>query len=177
MGLMKRRKRKILDAARKSAGRSDLMTEHVIELKIAMRDHDILGHMTNSRYNELAALGREDYFIRTGLAEAIMTSGLIHATEYEMITFLRMLKAGMTLSLATRLAGWDERYLFFTHAFNVKDKCRAQVRCIVGLRAGDGERADPGKLIEKLGHEGDSPPIDTGFDNALTLLATAPAAH
>ncbi len=177
MGLMNRRKRKILGAARRSAGQSDLMDEHVVKLKIAMRDHDILGHMTNSRYNELAALGREDYFIRTGLADAISASGLVHATEYEMITFLRMLKAGMLLTLTTRLAGWDGTYLFFAHAFSVKDQCRAQVRCIVALHAADGGRANPARLIEALGCEVESPQIETEFDSALTLLATVPAGH
>lgn len=175
MGLMNRRKRKILGAARKRAGQSDLMAEHVIQLKIAMRDHDILGHMTNSRYNELAALGREDYLIRTGLADAIGEGDLILATEYEMITFLRMLKAGMSLSLTTKLAGWDETFLFFTHAFSVKDQCRAEVRSILGLCGAAGERANPGKLMKALGCEVESPQIEADFDSALTLLATAPA--
>ena len=172
MGIMAGRRRALLKAEQRS--RTGLLEPHVLTLKVGLRDHDLLGHMTNSRYNELTALAREDFFIHTGLQQILQTHEAKLEVQYEAITFRRMLRSGMTLDLITQLAGWSPAYVFFKHAFRVGETVKAEAICIAGFRGAANTATDAAALISESGHKGSSPPHPTEFESALSLLATDP---
>lgn len=119
-------------------------------------DLDLNLHMTNSRYLALMDLGRTDHILRSGAWRVMRKDRLGVVLGGAAMRFRRSLAPFEKFSLATRILGWDERWVYVEQVFTGPKG----VACIGVLRAAfvkDGKLVQP-KLVVTA--ESDNPAPD-----------------
>jgi acyl-CoA thioesterase FadM len=84
---------------------------------VSPTDLDIFRHMNNGVYFSIMDLGRVDMLVRSGLLDAIKSSGHAVTVSAETLRFRRSLKLFQRFWLETRLLGWDEKALVIEQRF------------------------------------------------------------
>ncbi|MGE4481774.1 thioesterase family protein [Acidocella sp.] len=110
-------------------------------------DLDLNLHMTNSRYLALMDLGRVDLILRSGAWAAMRRDRLGVVLAGAAMRFRRPLKPFARMTLATRLLGWDERWMYVEQIFTGPDG----VACSAVVRAAfvkGGKLVPPGPVLE-----------------------------
>ncbi len=80
-------------------------------------DLDLNLHMTNSRYMALMDLGRTDLILRAGAWREMRRQKLGVVLGGAAMRFRRPLAPFARFTLATRLLGWDERWMYVEQVF------------------------------------------------------------
>lgn len=112
-------------------------------------DLDLNLHMTNSRYLALMDLGRTDHILRSGVWRVMRRDRLGVVLGGAAMRFRRSLAPFEKFSLATRLLGWDERWVYVEQVFTGPKG----VACIAVLRAAfvkDGKVVSPKLVVAAL---------------------------
>ena len=98
--------------------------------RIAMRvlpgDLDVLGHMNNGTYLTLQDLGRVDWMVRVGIAEAFRERGWYPVVTAQTIAYRASLHLWEPFVLETRYLGHDDFGVFLEQRFTVGGQIRSQ---------------------------------------------------
>jgi YbgC/YbaW family acyl-CoA thioester hydrolase len=80
-------------------------------------DLDVQRHMNNGRYLSIMDLGRMDLMLRSGFWKRITDAGWYPVVAGQTITYRRSLTLGQRFELATRVIGYDERWIYMEQVF------------------------------------------------------------
>lgn len=83
-----------------------------IQLTTLLTDLDLVWHMNNGRYLSLFDLGRFDFFIRTGIWEALSANGWSTVVAHATITFRKSLRLNQKFVVETAIIAVDDRAVF-----------------------------------------------------------------
>jgi acyl-CoA thioesterase FadM len=119
-------------------------------------DLDVYLHVNNGRYLTLMDNGRFAWGVRTGLARELCRKRWTPVLGGAAIRFRREIRAFDRLELVTRLASWDEKWLFLEQRFERGGRIVADARVRAVVRA-KGRTVPPSKVLALVGHEGPAP--------------------
>lgn len=127
-------------------------------LRVWPGDVDANIHMNNGRYQALADLGRISWFLRSGVLTRAGRQRALPVVSDVVAKFRRELRLWQPFVIETRLAGWEQRYLFLEHRFLVGGRVvgLVAVRCV--FKAGR-RTIYPGELLGSLSARDQSPPL------------------
>lgn len=136
----------------------DVLAVSKLKFRVWLHDLDINLHLTNSRYLGFMDLGRTWQFAEAGLMPLFTEkkwAAVVNASE---ITYIRELAPLKSLTLETRLVGWDEKYFYFEQCFmqNGNLHALAQVR---GLFARKGKPVPMQEALLEAGIEVNEPEL------------------
>lgn len=137
-------------------------------------DQDALGHMTNSRYFSLTDLAMLDFMLKTRALSIARRKGWLPIVSYEDIAFHRMLKFPQRFIIETRLVGWTDRYMVFTHRFERGGRCHAESLTLARFITRAGARVDVSEIARAFSIDHPSPPLS---DAALCAIGRLASSH
>lgn len=120
-----------------------------LDFRVWPLDIDLNLHMTNSRYLALMDLGRTDLILRSGAWRAMRRERLGVVLAGSAMRFRRSLPPFSRFTLATRLVGWDERWMYVEQVFSGPQG----VACSTVVRAAfvkSGKLVPPGPVLEAV---------------------------
>ncbi len=120
-----------------------------LDFRVWPLDIDLNLHMTNSRYLSLMDLGRTDLILRSGAWAAMRREKLGVVLAGAAMRFRRSLSPFTRFTLATKLLGWDERWMYVEQVFSGPQG----VVCIAVVRAAfvkAGRLVPPGPVLEAV---------------------------
>jgi acyl-CoA thioesterase FadM len=121
-------------------------------------DLDLLWHMNNGRYLTIMDLGRVDFLIRSGLLDKIRQRNWYPVVAALTITYKRPLKLWQNFEMTTRVAGWDERWIYMQQEFHSGGKLAAAALIQCTFRSADGA-VPMAELVALSGFTGVAPQI------------------
>ena len=130
----------------------------VLRFCVLPNDLDIYGHMNNGRYLTIMDLGRFDLLIRTGLAAAARHHKWTPLVAGLKIRYRRSLTLGQRYTLTTRLAGWDEKWIFIEQQFESRGELAA-IALVRGILRGRDGNIPTARLLDLVGWKVPSPPL------------------
>ena len=147
----------LLVAARRRSKLGVLETGRV-EMRVWPGDLDVLWHMNNGRYLTIMDLGRVDFLIRTGLLDKIRQRKWFPVVAALSITYKRPLKLWQKFEMTTRIAGWDERWIYLQQEFHSGGKLAAAALIKGTFRSAEGA-VPMGAVVALSGFTGEPPQI------------------
>lgn len=91
----------------------DLFDVDTMPMRALLTDIDIAGHINNGMYFSLFDLGRFDLMVRAGAWDAMKSRRWTPVVQAETITFRKSVVFNQKFSVETRIAGMDERSIYF----------------------------------------------------------------
>lgn len=91
-------------------------TSHV-SFRVNPSDLDVQQHMNNGRYLTLMDLGRMDLMIRSRFWKRITAQGWYPVVAGQSITYRRSLQLWERFDLASRVIGYDDRWIYMEQVF------------------------------------------------------------
>lgn len=91
-------------------------TSHA-SFRVNLADLDVQRHMNNGRYLSIMDLGRMDLMLRSGFWKQITDQGWYPVVAGQTITYRRSLTLGQRFEVATRVIGYDERWIYMEQVF------------------------------------------------------------
>lgn len=85
--------------------------------RVLPTDLDVLRHVNNGVYFSMQDLARIDYMIRIDALAAISAKGWYPVIVAERLRFRKSLQLFQKFEIQTRLAYWDEKYIYVEHRF------------------------------------------------------------
>lgn len=144
--------------------RLDLLGEGRLEMRVRLRDCDVLMHVNNGRYLSLMDLGRIDHSGRSGLITAFRERGWHAVAGGATIRFRRELRWRSRYVLRTRIVGWDDGWAYWEQVFERADgQLAARAYAKVAVLDRSGTRLDLAHVVEAVGHDPASPPLPPGI--------------
>jgi acyl-CoA thioesterase FadM len=138
--------------------RREIFDESRMRLRVWPTDMDLNFHLNDGRYLSLGGLGRIDLMLRTGLLRRAMKRGWYPVVGSAMIRYRRELKVFARFTLRSRIAGWDEKWFYFEHRFEMGDDLAAIAYARGVLRSREGA-IPTGDVLALLGTSATSPPL------------------
>ncbi|HWU43758.1 MAG TPA: acyl-CoA thioesterase [Bdellovibrio sp.] len=133
--------------------------------RVMPTDLDVLLHMNNGVYFSLQDLARIDYMIRMGAFQKINSKGWYPVVVAERMRFRKSLKLFQKFDLISKLAYWDDKYIYLEHNFVVKGEVIAWGMIRSRFLNKKGGIVPPAELMEMLGHNLTSPPMTEHLKN------------
>ncbi|MEZ5953450.1 MAG: thioesterase family protein [Hyphomonas sp.] len=164
---------RILLASYFSKERTHFMDVHTIRSKVWIGDHDMLGHMTNSRYASFTDLGIMNFMGRSGTMRVFRKHGWVPVIQHESLTYFRSISFPQAFEVQTQMVGWDGTYMCFRHAFVSGGRTIATSRMIARLVGRKKQRVTADMALEALGQPMESPPLEQPFLEAIAELRAA----
>ncbi|OZD61915.1 acyl-CoA thioesterase [Rhodococcus sp. 06-1460-1B] len=87
--------------------------------RVTLTDLDLLGHVNNGKYLSILDLGRVDLLLRSGLWAKIAAQKWYPVVAGQTITYRKSLKLGQKFDVYTRIAGFDDRWVYLEQTFRV----------------------------------------------------------
>ncbi|MFW5969625.1 MAG: acyl-CoA thioesterase [Halofilum sp. (in: g-proteobacteria)] len=137
--------------------RVDLLEEVTLDLRVWPTDLDIQRHMNNGRYLSVMDLGRYALMARSGLLGVAAKNRWMPLVRGIEIEYHKPLMPWQRFRLHTRLAGWDEKWLYLEQRFETDERICASAR-IHGLMRGHEGNIPTSRLLEALGQADREPP-------------------
>lgn len=97
----------------------------VLPMRVMPQDLDFNLHMNNGRYLTYMDIGRMDLAFRAGLHRPMMKYKWMPLLGSSTIRYFKSLRPFQKFDLVTRIAGWDEKWVFMEQKFMVGDKLYA----------------------------------------------------
>lgn len=91
----------------------DIFDVDSLPMRALPTDIDIAGHINNGMYFSLFDLGRFDLMARAGAWATMRSNRWTPVVQAETITFRKSVVLGQRFSIETRIAGMDERSIYF----------------------------------------------------------------
>ncbi|GAA1360421.1 hypothetical protein GCM10009596_17180 [Arthrobacter rhombi] len=101
----------LLKARRRS--RLDMFGVSSLPMRALLTDIDIAGHINNGMYFSIFDLGRFDLMVRAGTWDVMKRKRWTPVVQAETITFRKSVVFNQRFSVETRIAGMDERSIYF----------------------------------------------------------------
>lgn len=144
--------------------RIELLDESRIQLRVRLRDCDILMHVNNGRYLSLMDLGRINHSGRSGLISVFRERGWSAVAGGATIRFRRELRWRAPYVLRTRMVGWDDGWSYWEQVFERADgQLAARAYAKIASIDGDGKRLEMREVVEALGVDPTSPQLPDGI--------------
>ncbi|MCU1572877.1 MAG: 4-hydroxybenzoyl-CoA thioesterase [Micrococcaceae bacterium] len=93
--------------------RGSLWGESSLPLRVLLTDLDVARHINNGMYFSLMDLGRFDLMVRSGTWDRMRARKWYPVVSAETIAFRKSLTLGQRYSIETRIAGVDDRAIYF----------------------------------------------------------------
>jgi acyl-CoA thioesterase FadM len=138
--------------------RRDPLAPSVLEFRVLPNDLDPNRHMNNGRYLTIMDLGRLDLTLHTGLMREVIRHHWLPVLGGAMITYQRPIKPFQRYTLHTRLAGWDEKWLYMEQYFESDGK-RMATAVVKGLIRGRDRSIPTTEVMGILGFHLPSPEL------------------
>jgi len=141
-----------------SESKVDLLATTRVYFRVWPNDLDFNGHVNNGRYLALADIGRDHWFVRTGVLRVERRPEGLPIIDDAIAQFRQDLKLFQRFEIHTRLIGWDRKWGFLEHRFVRNDRVIGVV-AIRGVFKGPGGPLDPGVLLAGVAHSAPSPEL------------------
>jgi acyl-CoA thioesterase FadM len=109
-----------------------------IALHVWPTDLDLMLHMNNGRYLSLMDLGRVDLMVRAGFWQLAKRRGWYPVIASSLIDYRRPLTMFQRFELRTRVAGWDERWVYMEQQFVRQGTIAAAATVKTAIRSASG---------------------------------------
>lgn len=109
-------------------------------------DIDVLMHMNNGKYLSLMDLGRVDLMLRMGAFQKLRKKGIYPVVVSEAIRFRRSIKLFQKFRIVTETIGWDDKYVYLTQKFYVREDMYASALIKGRFLHSDGRKISPDEL-------------------------------
>lgn len=119
-------------------------------LKVLPNDLDINMHMNNGRYLTVCDLSRIDFFIRTGLARAMLANKWMPIIAEHTMSYKRPLGLFNSYQLDMSIERWDEKFFYCRHVFIVDGREVAVGTSKAVIKAVKGEVIAPLEVVQYL---------------------------
>lgn len=115
-------------------------------------DIDIAGHVNNGVYFSMFDLGRFDLMVRAGAWGTMRRLRWTPVVQAETITFRKSIVLGTRFSVETRIAGMDERSIYFEQRMVAGGEIHAEAFIAARLLGPDGPLENT-RILEAFGAE------------------------
>jgi len=150
---------------------------HVSRMRVWPWDIDVFMDLNNGRLLTLFDIGRFGLFTRMGILKQLKAHGWYGTVAGTCIRYRRRITVFQHLELRTRLAGWDDRFIYFEQAFWRDGECCAHAAIRTAITGGKGI-VPPTEMIATLDHDPASPALPDwieAWSTAETLRPWPPA--
>lgn len=133
-----------------------------LPLRVLPSDLDLLGHMTNARFFSVLDLGRLDLLFRSGLLRLVLRKRWAPVVAGCDVRFRRALHPFERFRVESRLAGWDERWLYLEQTIH----CRRGVAASAMVRGSiiaNGRTLSPDTVMAEAGFAEAAPDLPPRF--------------
>lgn len=135
-----------------------LFDEVTQEFRVGLTDIDLNLHLNNAKYLRYMDLARLEHGLVTGLLGGYLrsrTNAVIANTE---ISYIRELRTWQPFTVSARIAGWDDKYLYFEQRFHADG--RLCTHAFIRLAHLHRRKAIPvAAAFERCGIDAVSPPL------------------
>lgn len=136
----------------------------VLRFRTWPNDLDLNLHMNNGRYLTLMDLGRFQFIIRTGLFGPILRNRWQPVVGEVHFRFRRPLAPFQKFELHTKLASWDEKWVYFEQSFHSRGELIGVGHAKAVIRRGKGY-VPVAELMKISGQKvGTPPPVPVMFE-------------
>ena len=147
-------------------------TSHA-SFRVNPADLDVQRHMNNGRYLSIMDLGRMDLMLRSGFWTRITDAGWYPVVAGQTITYRKSLTLGQKFDLATRVIGYDERWIYMEQVFRRGDTVIADAIVRARFLRSSGGSVDVQEVLELAGQ----PPADLMLPDWVETWNREPSAH
>lgn len=123
------------------------LDETTMTVHVWPNDLDYNFHMNNGRYLTIMDLGRTHYLAKSGLMKAVLKRKWLPILGSAKIHFIRPLNCFNKIHLKTRLAYWDEKWIYMEQHFYHKNQLMATA-IIKALFVCKGQKISPDELLK-----------------------------
>jgi acyl-CoA thioesterase FadM len=134
-----------------------------VTLRVLPSDLDLNGHMTNARFFSVLDLGRLDLLVRSGLLALVVRRRWTPVVAGCDVRFRRALWPFERFWVESRLAGWDDRWLYLEQTVHSKQGVAASAM-IRGVIVAKGTPLAPAEVLSAAGFEGTPPELPARFE-------------
>lgn len=114
-------------------------------------DLDVQRHMNNGRYLSIMDLGRMDLMLRSGFWKRVTAAGWYPVVAGQTITYRKSLTLGQKFDLATRVIGYDERWIYMEQVFRRGSTVIADAVIRARFLRTSGGSVDVSEVLELVG--------------------------
>jgi acyl-CoA thioesterase FadM len=147
-----------------------LLDEVTQEFRVGLTDIDLNLHLNNAKYLKYMDLARLEHMLCTGLLGRYLrgrTNAVIANTE---ISYIRELRTWQRFTVSARIAGWDDKYLYFEQRFHADG--RLCTHAFIRLAHLHRRKSIPvAEAFARCGIEGTSPPLPLPVQRWKEMLA------
>ncbi|WP_263310322.1 acyl-CoA thioesterase [Brachybacterium atlanticum] len=147
-------------------------TSHA-SFRVNLADLDVQRHMNNGRYLSIMDLGRMDLMLRSGFWTRITDAGWYPVVAGQTITYRRSLTLGQKFDLATRVIGYDERWIYMEQVFRRGDTVIADAIVRARFLRSSGGSVDVQEALDLVGQ----PPADLMLPDWVETWNRESSAH
>ncbi len=139
-------------------GTIDLLDTSRLRLRVMPAEIDSNLHMNNGRYFSAADIGRLDWGLRSGVWRKALRHGWRPIAGDSNARFSASLQPLQAYELASRLLGWNDKWMFCEHRFIDDGRVYATVlvRYLFISKRG---KVPPAKVLALCGYDQPSPPL------------------
>ncbi|EDY87215.1 conserved hypothetical protein [gamma proteobacterium HTCC5015] len=136
--------------------------------KVGLRHIDFNLHINNAVYLNFLEKARWDHGRQTGLSGPMVKGRINFIVAGIDIGYIRELRLGTHFDVLTRIAGWDEKYVYIDQRCVVGEKLHATV-LIKAAYIQNGKVLKPQKLFDQMPQAPKSPALPQPFEEWRTL--------
>ncbi|QDK36487.1 thioesterase family protein [Bdellovibrio sp. NC01] len=130
--------------------------------RVLPTDLDVLMHMNNGVYFSLQDLARTDYMIRIGGLHLFTERGWYPVVVAERLRFRKSLQLFKKFEIHTKLAYWDDKYIYIEHTFVSGGEAVAWGMIRARFLSRKGGLVAPQELMDAMGSK-EQPPAMTDY--------------
>lgn len=146
---------------------------HVSYHRCWPQDIDMFIEMNNGRIPTIMELGRFGMAMRIGLIKAIREARWGLTVAGTSIRYRKRITPFTRFKMVTKVACWDDRFVYITQSIWVGDSCAAHALFRTGV-VNNHRLVSTNEVLEKLGDTTTSPPIPDWIQNWIDAEATRP---
>lgn len=144
--------------ALKGPRRARVTEEFRLRFLVWPNDLDLNGHMNNGRYLTLLDLGRLDLLMRVGALRVALRNKWFPVLGACQVRFRRPLNLFQGFEIRTRLAGWDEKWVYIEQSMRRKGRVVMHAY-LKGVFVGPGGSVPVTEVLARMGVSEASPPL------------------
>ena len=126
------------------------LEEAVLRRRAGLLDSDVNLHITNARYLSLADGGRFDLLARLGFFPLLVRHGCRTLIGTTCVRFRRAVPLFARYTLRSRLLGWDEKWFYAEHRFDLDGRTAVLVLAKFVVAASRGRKLEPREALERM---------------------------
>jgi len=137
-------------APRRAVPGKSILEPSVTQLRVNVLDLDMLFHVNNGIYLQMADVARWDYLSDLGGLGKLRRKRWYPVVAAASVKYKRSMKLGEKITITTRVLGWDERCVYLEQVFTSGDKLNATAWIAARFLQVGGKRLDMPEVLELL---------------------------